>query len=203
MDFINNMIYEFKMLIVMIFLAVDFIISLMIVGKVDKVGCFVNIIKQENKCMNSQVEKVLQMVLIDKKDFLFKVFDVNLYDIIYNVVENISLQVEKKGGKVWAELEVSNLMIEGDNIYILNIINNLLDNVNKYLFDELEIFVYICNVFNGVEVIIFDKGIGMNKEQCKYIFDKFYCVYIGDVYDVKGFGLGLSYVKVMMIVYQG
>jgi two-component system phosphate regulon sensor histidine kinase PhoR len=153
--------------------------------------------------MNSQVEKVLQMALIDKKDFSLKVSDVNLHDIIHNAVENISLQVEKKGGKAWAELEASNPMIEGDNIHISNIINNLLDNANKYSPDEPEISVHTRNVPNGVEVTISDKGIGMNKEQRKHIFDKFYRVHTGDVHDVKGFGLGLSYVKAMMTAHQG
>ncbi|MEQ8705030.1 MAG: HAMP domain-containing sensor histidine kinase [Phaeodactylibacter sp.] len=202
-DFINNMTHEFKTPIATISLAADSIISPMIAGKADKVGRFANIIKQENKRMNSQVEKVLQMALIDKRDFSLKVSGVNLHEIIHNAVENISLQVEKKGGKAWAELEASSPMIEGDNIHISNIINNLLDNANKYSPDEPEISVHTCNVPNGVEVTISDKGIGMNKEQRKHIFDKFYRVHTGDVHDVKGFGLGLSYVKVMMTAHKG
>ncbi|MCI4651625.1 HAMP domain-containing sensor histidine kinase [Phaeodactylibacter sp.] len=202
-DFINNMTHEFKTPIATISLAADSITSPMIAGKADKVGRFANIIKQENKRMNSQVEKVLQMALIDKKDFSLKVSDVNLHDIIYNAVENIGLQVEKKDGKAWAELEASNPMIEGDNIHISNIINNLLDNANKYSPDKPEISVHTRNVPNGVEVTISDKGIGMNKEQRKHIFDKFYRVHTGDVHDVKGFGLGLSYVKAMMTAHQG
>ncbi len=202
-DFINNMTHEFKTPIATISLAADSITSPMIAGKADKVGRFANIIKQENKRMNSQVEKVLQMALIDKKDLSLKISDVNLHDIIHSAVENIGLQVEKKGGKAWAELEASNPMIEGDNIHISNIINNLLDNANKYSPDEPEISVHTRNVPNGVEVTISDNGIGMNKEQRKHIFDKFYRVHTGDVHDVKGFGLGLSYVKAMMTAHQG
>jgi two-component system phosphate regulon sensor histidine kinase PhoR len=202
-DFINNMTHEFKTPIATISLAADSITSPMIAGKADKVGRFANIIKQENKRMNSQVEKVLQMALIDKRDFSLKVSDVNLHDIIYNAVENINLQVEKKGGKARAELQASNSMVEGDNIHISNIINNLLDNANKYSPDAPEIIVYTRDVPNGVEVTISDKGIGMNKEQLKHIFDKFYRVHTGDVHDVKGFGLGLSYVKVMMTAHKG
>ena len=202
-DFINNMTHEFKTPIATISLAADSIISPMIAGKPDKVGRFANIIKQENKRMNSQVEKVLQMALIDKKDFSLKVSAVNLHDIIYNAVENIGLQVEKKSGKAWAEMEATNPMIEGDNIHISNIINNLLDNANKYSPDKPEISVHTRDVPNGVEVTISDKGIGMNKEQRKHIFDKFYRVHTGDVHDVKGFGLGLSYVKAMMTAHKG
>ena len=202
-DFINNMTHEFKTPIATISLAADSITSPLIAGKADKVGRFANIIKQENKRMNSQVEKVLQMALIDKRDFSLKVSDVNLHDIIRNAVENINLQVEQKGGKAWAEMEASNPMIEGDNIHVSNIINNLLDNANKYSPEVPEIVVHTRNVPNGVEVTISDKGIGMNKEQRKHIFDKFYRVHTGDVHNVKGFGLGLSYVKAMMTAHRG
>lgn len=153
--------------------------------------------------MNSQVEKVLQMAVIDKRDFSLKRSDVNLHDIIHNAIENINLQVEQKGGQAKAELEAGKPMIEGDNIHVSNIINNLLDNANKYSPEAPDITVRTRNVPNGVEVTISDKGIGMNKEQRKHIFDKFYRVSTGDVHDVKGFGLGLSYVKAMMTAHQG
>ncbi|TXB62140.1 sensor histidine kinase [Phaeodactylibacter luteus] len=202
-DFINNMTHEFKTPIATISLAADSITSPIIAGKADKVSRFANIIKQENKRMNSQVEKVLQMALLDKKDFSLKISDVNLHDIIHRAVENIGLQVEQKGGQATAELNAANPMIEGDSIHISNIINNLLDNANKYSPDEPDITVATRSVPNGVEVSIADKGIGMNKEQRKHIFDKFYRVHTGDLHDVKGFGLGLSYVKAMMTAHKG
>jgi two-component system phosphate regulon sensor histidine kinase PhoR len=202
-DFINNMTHEFKTPIATISLAADSIANPIISGKVDKVQRFANIIKQENKRMNSQVEKVLQMALIDKRDFSLKVSDINLHDVINSAVENINLQVEKKEGTAKAVLNAEMPVIEGDVTHISNIINNLLDNANKYSPDEPEITVYTKNVPNGVEVTIEDKGIGMNKEQRKHIFDKFYRVHTGDIHNVKGFGLGLSYVKAMMTAHKG
>ena len=202
-DFINNMTHEFKTPIATISLAADSITSPMISGSPDKVRRFAGIIKQENKRMNNQVEKVLQMALIDKKEFNLKVTDINLHDVISNAVENISLQVEKKDGQVEGLLEADNPMVQGDSTHVSNIINNLLDNANKYSPENPEISVSTRNVANGVEVIVKDKGIGMSKEARKHIFDKFYRVHTGNLHDVKGFGLGLSYVKAMMTAHKG
>lgn len=202
-DFINNMTHEFKTPIATISLAADSITSPMLAGKPDKVQRFANIIRQENKRMNSQVEKVLQMAQIDKRDFSLKLTEVNLHEVIARAVENISLQVEKKDGIVTTDLQATNPMIEADLTHISNMINNLLDNANKYSPDKPEISVLSRNVPNGVEVIIQDKGIGMTKEVKKHIFDKFYRVHTGDLHDVKGFGLGLSYVKAMITAHKG
>ena len=175
----------------------------MISGNSDKVRRFAGIIKQENKRMNNQVEKVLQMALLDKEDFSLKLAEVNLHDVIGHAVENIGLQVEKRDGKAESFMEATNPIVEGDITHISNIINNLLDNANKYSPEKPEISVFTRNVGNGVEVIIRDKGIGMSKEAKKHIFDKFYRVHTGDIHDVKGFGLGLSYVKAMMTAHKG
>lgn len=202
-DFINNMTHEFKTPIATISLAADSITSPIIASNPDKVTRFANIIKQENKRMNSQVEKVLQMALIDKRDFSLKLSEINLHDVINHAIENINLQVEKKDGTAMARLEAANPVIEGDVTHISNIINNLLDNANKYSPEKPEIEVHTRNVPNGVEVAVTDKGIGMNKEQRKHIFDKFYRVHTGNLHDVKGFGLGLSYVKAIMTAHKG
>jgi len=202
-DFINNMTHEFKTPIATISLATDSITSPMLAGQPDKVQRFANIIRQENRRMNSQVEKVLQMAQIDKRDFSLKLTEVNLHDVIARAVENISLQVEKKDGQVTTDLQATNPMVEGDLTHVSNMINNLLDNANKYSPNEPEISVITRNVANGVQVIINDKGIGMTKEVKKHIFDKFYRVHTGDLHDVKGFGLGLSYVKAMITAHKG
>lgn len=202
-DFINNMTHEFKTPIATISLAADSITSPMIVGKSDKVKRFANIIRQENKRMNAQVEKVLQMALLDKKEFELKLTQVNLHDIIGQAIENINLQVEKREGNAYADLNAKQFMVEGDLTHLSNIINNLLDNANKYSPEKPEISVHTRNVPNGVEVIVKDRGVGMSKEARKHIFDKFYRVHTGDLHDVKGFGLGLSYVKAMMTAHKG
>lgn len=153
--------------------------------------------------MNNQVEKVLQMALIDKKDFSLKLAPVNLHEVIHAAVENINLQVEKKDGMARSFLRAENPVVEGDLTHISSIIHNLLDNANKYSPEKPEISVHTQNVAGGVEVVVEDKGIGMSKAALKHIFDKFYRVSTGNLHDVKGFGLGLSYVKAMMNAHKG
>ncbi|MGK0365934.1 MAG: two-component system phosphate regulon sensor histidine kinase PhoR [Saprospiraceae bacterium] len=197
-DFINNMTHEFKTPIATISLAADSISSPMISGKPDKVKRFADIIRQENRRMNAQVEKVLQIAALDKKDFTINRSEINLEDIITYAVQNISLSVEKRGGTVSADLKAKDPIIEGDLTHISNIIINLLDNANKYSPDEPVISVTSRDLRNGMEIVISDKGLGIDKDSVKHIFDKFYRVHTGNVHDVKGFGLGLSYVKAMM-----
>jgi len=202
-DFINNMTHEFKTPIATISLAADSIMSPVIAGNPDKVKRFADIIRQENKRMNNQVEKVLQMAVIDKREFKLKMNEINMHDVINQAVQNSKLQVEKKQGSVSTHLQATQPYIKGDLTHISNIVNNLLENANKYSPEKPEISVYTRNVKQGVEVIIKDKGIGMSKEAKKHIFEKFYRVHTGNLHDVKGFGLGLSYVKAMMDAHKG
>jgi len=202
-DFINNMTHEFKTPIATISLAADSITSPMISGNADKVRRFADIIKQENKRMNSQVEKVLQMALIDKRDFDLNLMMIDVHNVINQIISNGSLRVEKKGGTLKADLKAENPNIEGDLTHISNIIHNLVDNAYKYSKDIPEISIHTRNVKEGLEVIVEDKGIGMSKEARKLIFDRFYRVHTGDLHDVKGFGLGLSYVKAIVMAHKG
>ncbi len=202
-DFINNMTHEFKTPIATISLASDSISSPMVINSPDKIRRFTDIIRQENKRMNNQVEKVLQMAQIDRQDFDIKLSNVNLHDVITQAVGYIGLQVEKRDGKVSTDLHATQATVQGDMTHISNIINNLLDNANKYSPENPEISVATRNVTGGVEVIVSDKGIGMSKEAMKHIFEKFYRVHTGNLHDVKGFGLGLSYVKAMMDAHKG
>ena len=202
-DFINNMTHEFKTPIATISLAADSIMSPVIAGNADKVKRFADIIRQENKRMNNQVEKVLQMAVIDKREFKLKTTEINMHDVINQAVQNSRLQVEKKQGTVSTHLQATQPYIKGDLTHISNIVNNLLENANKYSPEKPEISVHTRNVKQGVEVIIEDKGIGMSKEAKKHIFEKFYRVHTGNIHNVKGFGLGLSYVKAMMDAHKG
>ncbi len=202
-DFINNMTHEFKTPIATISLAADSISSPMISGDAEKVRRFAGIIKQENKRMNSQVEKVLQMALIDRREFSLNLGSVNLHEVIQQALTNFSIRVEQRNGTIQGELNAANPVIQGDLTHVSNIINNLLDNADKYSPESPEITVMTRDVKGGVEVIVQDKGIGMNKEARKHIFDKFYRVHTGNVHDVKGFGLGLSYVKAIITAHKG
>jgi len=202
-DFINNMTHEFKTPIATISLAADSIGSPMILGNPDKIKRFVDIIRQENRRMNSQVERVLQMALIDKKDFQLSVLNFNLHEVIEQAVGNFSLQVERREGQIRTDLQASNPIIEGDSTHIASVIHNLLDNANKYSPEQPDITISTRMVPMGVEVAVTDKGMGISKEVRKHIFDKFYREHTGNVHDVKGFGLGLSYVKAIMTAHKG
>jgi two-component system phosphate regulon sensor histidine kinase PhoR len=202
-DFINNMTHEFKTPIATISLAADSIGSPMIMSHPDKIKRFVDIIRQENRRMNSQVERVLQMAMIDKKDFQLSLDDLNLHEVIQQAVDNFSLQVERREGALRTDLQAKKPVIEGDSTHIASIIHNLLDNANKYSPEKPDITISTRDVPMGVEITVTDKGVGIGKEARKHIFDKFYRVHTGNIHDVKGFGLGLSYVKAIMTAHKG
>lgn len=202
-DFINNMTHEFKTPIATISLATDSITNDTVISNTDKVKRFAGIIKQENKRMLNQVEKVLQMARIDKKDFDLKITDVNINDVVYQASENARLKVTQREGNLITQLNATNPFIEGDLTHISNIIHNLLDNAEKYSKERPNIAITTETLENGVQVEIKDTGIGMTKEAIKHIFDKFYRVHTGNRHDVKGFGLGLSYVKALMNAHKG
>ncbi|MFZ1749319.1 MAG: HAMP domain-containing sensor histidine kinase [Saprospiraceae bacterium] len=202
-DFINNMTHEFKTPIATISLASDSILSPTILENKDKVSRFIHIIKQENSRMLSQVEKVLQMAQIEKENVELKFNVINLHDIIEAAVINAELKIQAKGGSITTELHAQNPMITGDLTHIASIINNLLDNAEKYTPDKPNIHIATSNVRYGVEISISDNGIGMSKDALKFIFEKFYRVHTGNLHNVKGFGLGLSYVKAMVDAHHG
>ncbi len=202
-DFINNMTHEFKTPIATISLASDSILSPMILSNQDKVARFINIIKQENARMLGQVEKVLQMAQIDKENLELKLVQCNVHELIENAVINAELKIQAKGGTIVTNLDAKNPVIEGDVTHISSIINNLLDNAEKYTPDTPNIMISSRDVKDGVEFSIQDNGIGMNKDALKLIFEKFYRVHTGNIHDVKGFGLGLSYVKAMVDAHHG
>jgi two-component system, OmpR family, phosphate regulon sensor histidine kinase PhoR len=202
-DFINNMTHEFKTPIATISLAADSISSPMVVGNPDRIKRFVDIIRQENRRMNSQVERVLQMALIDKKDFELTIGELNMHEVIQQAVDNFSLQVEKREGTIRVQFEADKPVIEGDATHLASIIHNLLDNANKYSPEKPDIIVSTRNVPMGLEITVQDHGQGISKEARKHIFDKFYRVHTGNIHDVKGFGLGLSYVKAIMTAHKG
>ena len=202
-DFINNMTHEFKTPIATISLAADSIGSPMIMSHPDKIKRFVDIIRQENRRMNSQVERVLQMALIDKKDFEFRLGELNLHELIEQAVANFSLQIEQREGALHLDLQSDRPVIQGDATHIASIIHNLLDNANKYSPEKPDITVLTRTVPMGVEITVQDRGIGIGKEARKHIFDKFYRVHTGNIHNVKGFGLGLSYVKAVMTAHKG
>ena len=202
-DFINNMTHEFKTPIATISLASDSILSPSILSNQDKVSRFIKIIKQENARMLGQVEKVLQMAQIEKENVELKLVQCNIHELIDNAVVNAELKIQAKGGTIITNLDAKNPVIQGDVTHISSIINNLLDNAEKYTPESRNIVISSKNVKDGVEFSIQDNGIGMSKDSLKLIFEKFYRVHTGNIHDVKGFGLGLSYVKAMVDAHHG
>ena len=202
-DFINNMTHEFKTPLATISLAVDAVNNPMIVQDQQKVKYYTNIIREENKRMHSQVEKVLQMALLDKNQISLSKDDIDIHEIIYRAVENISILVEGKGGSIVTDLRAMRHEFVGDEVHISNVISNLLDNANKYTPDQPQIRVSTESDAKGIYITISDNGIGMSAEHLSMIFEKFYRVPTGNVHNIKGFGLGLTYVKAIIEAHQG
>jgi two-component system, OmpR family, phosphate regulon sensor histidine kinase PhoR len=202
-DFINNMTHEFKTPIATISLAADTILSPTIISSPDKIRRFIEAIKQENKRMNGQVEKVLQAAIVDREEMKLKKADIDIHEIIAQAVNNFSIQIESREGKLSTDLAAKTSVVMGDEMHLSNIIHNLLDNANKYSPDQPFIKISTRNISSGIEIRIADKGVGLSPSSRKLIFDKFYRVPTGNLHDVKGFGLGLSYVKAMITAHRG
>ncbi len=202
-DFINNMTHEFKTPIATISLAVDSIKDPRVKNDQVKFDYFTRIIREENKRMNAQVENVLQMAMIEKGELNLKREEVNIHTIIQHAVELISLQVESKGGTIKCKLNAEIPLVVGDSIHLSNVIFNLLDNANKYSPEKPEITIESFNLKSCITVRVVDNGIGMTKDMQKNIFEKFYRVPTGNLHNIKGFGLGLSYVEAVIEQHKG
>jgi two-component system phosphate regulon sensor histidine kinase PhoR len=202
-DFINNMTHEFKTPLATISLAVDALKNDKVTGNKEKTDYFTGIIKEENKRMNKQVETILQAALLDKQEVQLNLKRLLAHDLIISALNNINLQVEEKGGKIDVDLDAENDLILADEVHFTNLINNLLDNAVKYSKEDLHIKLSTKNSGNNLKIKIEDNGIGMNKETLHRIFEKFYRAHTGNVHNVKGFGLGLSYVKTMVDAHHG
>jgi len=202
-DFINNMTHEFKTPIATISIAADSIANEKVINDEDKVRFFTGMIKKENLRMNEQVERILQIARLDRKEFEFNFQSVNVHELIEEAINGILLQVEKKGGKILTKLEAMNPVVTTDPIHFTSLLYNLLDNANKYSPDTPSITVATTNSPKGLYVSVEDTGIGMSKALQARIFDKFYRLPSGNIHNVKGFGLGLSYVKAILEANNG
>jgi len=202
-DFINNMTHEFKTPISTISLAVEVMKDGDVKKDNGKINRYLNIIQDENRRLGTQVEKVLQMALLDKGEVKLMLDSVDIHGTIEQVLTNLSVQIEQKNGIVNLKLKADKSEIVADEVHLTNIIYNLLDNANKYSPENSEITICTENLANSLKISISDKGIGMTKDQMARIFERFYRVPTGNLHDVKGFGLGLSYVKKMVELHNG
>lgn len=202
-DFINNMTHEFKTPIATIGLAAESIKNPKVYNDLTKLEFYANIIKQENTRMNDQVTNVLRMAQLDKGELKLQFTEQDLHEIINNVLQNNRLQIADKNGAVHIDLAAKSHLIKADQTHLSNSINNLIDNAIKYSNELLDITVKTWNGNEGVYVSVADKGIGMSAESYKKIFESFYRATTGNLHDVKGFGLGLSYAKTIIEQHNG
>ena len=197
-EFIDNMTHELKTPISTISLACEVLMDVDLNRSSKIKDKYIGIINDENKRLSVQVERVLQIATLEKGDIKldFKRLDIHL--ILSKAVDIIKFKIEKRKGIITQKLYASNSYINGNRVHLLNIINNLLDNSNKYSIKNPDILVKTYNKDNSLFVEIVDKGIGIKQGNLNKIFDKFFREPQGNVHNVKGFGLGLSYVKNML-----
>ncbi|QCR22951.1 ATP-binding protein [Pontibacter sp. SGAir0037] len=202
-DFINNMTHEFKTPIATISLATDSITNPKVYEKPERIKYYTNIIREENKRMNAQVENVLQIALLEKNEFKMNLQQVDVHTLIIRAIESINLQIEQRLGHISMQLNALEHELRSDEVHLYNVICNLIDNANKYSPGSPEINLSTQNINGGILIAVEDKGIGMTKDTQQRVFDKFYRVPTGNLHNVKGFGLGLSYVKAIVQAHHG
>ena len=202
-DFINNMTHELKTPLATISLAIDAIRNEKVYNNKEKFQYFTGIIKEENKRMNKHVETILQAALMEKQELQLNFKKLHVHHIINTVLDNYELQLKDKQGKVSSLLNAKNDVINGDEIHFTNMISNLIDNAIKYSRDNLNIKITTHSSNKLLVISVEDNGIGMTKENSKRIFEKFYRAHTGNVHNVKGFGLGMSYVKTVIDAHKG
>lgn len=195
-DFINNMTHEFKTPISTIKISADVFLNHPNIQKDKRLNQYAHIIKEQNHRLNNQVEKVLQLAKIERNNFQLNLEKTDLHDLLENIVESVKLKVESVGGNLHHHLAATNPIVKADKLHLTNIFHNLLDNAIKYCNGAPQITVSTEDQGSkGILLKIEDKGIGIAKEHQNKVFKKFYRVPTGNVHNVKGFGLGLFYIK--------
>lgn len=202
-DFISNMTHEFKTPISTIALAAEMLNDGSVAKTPEKQHRFIKMITDENKRLSILVESILQTSILDKGEFKLKVSQIDVHEIINQAIQNTQLIIDQRGGSITKQLGASNCIIIADKVHLTNIIFNLIDNAVKYTKDQPKIVITTKDGADGIEFVIKDNGIGISKDNLKKIFDKFYRVPTGNVHNVKGFGLGLSYVKAVVEKHNG
>jgi signal transduction histidine kinase len=202
-DFVSNMTHELKTPISTISLASQMLSDTSIPEEKKNMRHISRIIQTESKRLGYQVERVLQMAVLDQGHLVLKKTSVNLHDLIHTVEHNFSLQVESLHGTLTMDYGARNDEVYGDRVHLTNVITNLVDNAIKYSPDTPKIQLKTFNERGTLCITVEDNGIGISKENQKKVFEKFFRVSTGNVHDVKGFGLGLSYVKLIVEQHGG
>ncbi len=202
-DFINNMTHEFKTPIATIQLATDALKNEKVINNREQILYYSGIIKEENRRMNKQVEKILQSAQLEREEIKLQLRKLDVHIVIQKVAENLTLQMQEAGATLTTTLNASNSVIYADEVHFSNIIFNLIDNAIKYSRENPAIHIETNTLGQSLQLKIKDNGIGMSKETMNHIFEKFYRAHTGNLHDVKGFGLGLTYVKKIVDAHGG
>ncbi len=202
-DFLNNMTHEFKTPLTNIALAGKMIVKGSSNKQEDKIKHYSGIILEENEKLRLQVEQVLSMTALERDEIPLHKKELNFHDLVHDAIKCISIQIENAQGKLNLNTGAEHFMVIGDKTHLINALSNLVDNAIKYAKGKPEITIQTRNKDAQLIVVISDNGIGIEKEYQRKVFDKFFRVPTGDVHDVKGFGLGLAYVKKIIELHEG
>lgn len=202
-DFINNMTHEIKTPISTIALACEALGDKDIIKSETLYQNYINVINEENTRLGSLTERILQSAKLEKGEIILKKEEVDIHEIIKEAANNILLQVEKKGGRIIKRLVAESNVLFVDRVHISNVLFNLLDNANKYSIESPVIEIATENSYSGLLISVKDNGPGISKSNQKKIFEKLYRIPTGNLHNVKGFGLGLSYVKAIVEQHGG
>lgn len=202
-DFVNNMTHEFKTPIATISLATDMLLNKEVAESPAKTRRYATIIQDENRRLKQQVEQILQIAVLDKGEYNLKISAFDAHEAILSCIARFELTVRDMGGMITHSFEAEDPEIKADYHHFTNMVNNLLDNAAKYARDYPEVRVSTGNQDGMFFVKVQDRGIGISRENMKHVFKNLYRVPTGNVHDVKGFGLGLYYVKAMAEAHGG
>lgn len=204
-DFFNNMTHEFKTPIATINLAADALNNEKVKNNPDKQSLYLSTIKEENNRMLKLVQKILESAKSEETGFQLNITKVDVHSQLNHIIDSFTLALTDSNGSIEKNFQATNYIIDGDEVHLINIFTNLIDNAIKYKSPQRPIHLYIntFNIMDRLYIKIRDNGLGMNKEALKNIFNKFYRVPTGNVHNVKGFGLGLNYVKSVVNSHNG
>ena len=202
-DFLNNMTHEFKTPLTNISLAGKMMIKDSNIHQEDKIRHYSGIILEENEKLRLQVEQVLSMTALERGEIPLRKTELDIHQLIHDCLKCMSVQIEHRQCLVNSNLEAKNSVINGDKTHLMNALCNLIDNALKYSSTEPEIMIQTFNKDGALVLTISDNGIGIEQEYRGKVFEKFFRVPTGDVHDVKGFGLGLTYIKSIIEMHGG
>lgn len=202
-DFINNMTHEFKTPIATINIASDALKNDKVISDQERIRYYADLIKQENKRMNTQVEMVLRMAKLEKNQIDIQVQEFNINDLVHKSVATMRFIVNNLNGTIFEDYRASRSIVEGDIFHLENALNNILDNARKYSKEKPQIYVSTYNEDDKVVIEVRDQGVGMSKTVLRKVFEQFYREETGNIHNVKGHGLGLAYVRKIVELHKG